>query len=85
MDMPLTDQERETLLTVLLDTRYRFAAELAADAPSSSERFCEGTVCECMGNTVAHFKASSDRFGAPGQAAVRIHGECLRSLPHRMH
>ena len=37
--MPLTDEERETLLTVLLDTRYRFVAELAADAPSSPRDF----------------------------------------------
>lgn len=39
LDMPLTDQERGTMLTVLLDTRYRFAAELAANAPTSSGDF----------------------------------------------
>ena len=38
-DMPLTAEERETLLTVLLDTRYRFVAELEADAPSSPRDF----------------------------------------------
>jgi hypothetical protein len=38
-DMPLTIEERETLLTVLLDARYRFVAELAADAPNSSGDF----------------------------------------------
>ena len=37
--MPLTDEERETLLTVLLDTRYRFVAELEAHAPSSPRDF----------------------------------------------
>ncbi|RJP84493.1 MAG: lytic transglycosylase domain-containing protein [Desulfobacteraceae bacterium] len=39
MDMPLTPDERQTLLTVLLDTRYRFIAELESDAPSSSRDF----------------------------------------------
>jgi len=38
-DMPLTVGERETLLTVLLDTRYRFVAELEADVPTSSGDF----------------------------------------------
>jgi len=38
-DMPLTADERETLLTVLLDTRYRFVAELEAEAPASSGDF----------------------------------------------
>lgn len=37
--MPLTIEERETLLTVLLDTRYRFITELEAGAPSSSGDF----------------------------------------------
>ncbi len=38
-DMPLTVEERETLLTVLLDARYRFVAELEAEAPASSGDF----------------------------------------------
>jgi len=38
-DMPLTSAERETLLTVLLDTRYRFIAELKSDAPADSGDF----------------------------------------------
>ncbi|MFZ0451038.1 MAG: lytic transglycosylase domain-containing protein [Desulfatiglandaceae bacterium] len=39
MDMPLTAEERETLLTVLLETRYRFVSELEAKAPASSGDF----------------------------------------------
>ncbi len=38
-DMPLTAEERDILLTVLLETRYRFVAELEADTPSSSGDF----------------------------------------------
>lgn len=38
-DMPLTVEERKTLLAVLLDTRYRFVAELESDAPASSGDF----------------------------------------------
>ncbi len=39
MDKPLTPEERETLLTILLDTRYRFIGELEANAPSASTDF----------------------------------------------
>ncbi len=39
IDMPLTAEERQTMLSVLLDTRYRFVAELDANAPISSRDF----------------------------------------------
>ncbi|MDA3897598.1 MAG: lytic transglycosylase domain-containing protein [Desulfobacteraceae bacterium] len=39
IDMPLTIEERETLMTVLLDTRYRFVSEFEAKAPTSSGDF----------------------------------------------
>ncbi len=38
-DAPLTDAEREILLNVLLETRYRFIAELEADTHPSSGDF----------------------------------------------
>ncbi|MFZ2633875.1 MAG: lytic transglycosylase domain-containing protein [Desulfosalsimonadaceae bacterium] len=39
MDMPLTPAERDVLMTVLLDTRYRFINELEAKTPISSSDF----------------------------------------------
>jgi len=45
-DMPLTVEERKTLLAVLLDTRYRFVAELESDAPASSGDFVRAQFVE---------------------------------------
>lgn len=39
LDMPLTGDERDTLLTVLLETRHRFVEALGSEAPQSSRDF----------------------------------------------
>ena len=71
-DMPLTSAERETLLTLLLDTRYRFIAELKSNAPPASGDFVREQFVEAWQKLSPIFKnhlvnlMSNPMSGQPG-------------------
>ena len=65
MDMPLTSAERDVLMSVLLDTRYRFINELESKTPASSGDFVREQFVDAWGKLSPILKSHLTRQPSP--------------------